>query len=198
MTRKLFISARSPFARKVRILVLEKALPCEIAVIDLAARTPEFVATSPLGKVPVLRDEDGTVVFDSSVIAEYLEDRYPEPRLLGSGVHERLLHRAFNDLGDVSAEASITLFMDKDSGHAAGLAKAKRQLDLSLRELCMRIERGDVPKEFGLGHAAVISAVHYIELRLGEATMQPYPAIKQWIARFLDRKSVVGAPAPQL
>jgi len=194
MTRKLFISARSPFARKVRILVLEKALPCEIAVIDLAARTPEFVAISPLGKVPVLRDEDGTVVFDSSVIAEYLEDRYPEPKSLGSGVHERLLHRAFN----VSAEASITLFMDKDSGNAAGLAKAKRQLDLSLRELCMRIERGDVPKDFGLGHAAVISAVHYIELRLGEAVMQPYPAIKQWIARFLDRKSLIGAPAPQL
>lgn len=197
MTRKLFISSRSPFARKVRILILEKALPCEIAVIDLAARTPEFVATSPLGKVPCLRDEDGTVVFDSTVIAEYLEDRYPERTMLGSGVRERLLHRQLDELGDVSAEAAITLFMDKDSGHAAGLAKASRLFGIAMRELSARIERGDVPKDFGLGHAAVISAVHYIDCRLGEAAMQPYPIVRQWIAQFLDRPSVVGAPAPQ-
>src|SRR4051794_2419989 len=104
MTRTLFVTARSPFARKVHILLLEKGLPCELSIVDLGARSAEFVAVSPLGKVPVLRDEDGTVVFDSTVIAEYLEDRYPSPALFGSGVQQRLLHREIESVADTIAD----------------------------------------------------------------------------------------------
>ena len=44
MPRKLYLTARSPFARKVRIALLEKGLPFETVTVDLAARTPEFLA----------------------------------------------------------------------------------------------------------------------------------------------------------
>lgn len=197
MTRKLFIAARSPFARKARIVLLEKGLPFELAVIDLTARTPEFVSISPLGKVPVLRDEDGTVVFDSTVITEYLEDRYPDRPMFGIGMRERLLHRVFDELADTAAESAIALFMGRNGGDAAALAKASMQLQLALGEASARIERGAVPVDFGVGHAAMISALGYIEFRLGAPALAPYPAIARWLAPQLGRRSVLDAPGPQ-
>ena len=70
MARTLFYTARSPFARKVRIVLREKNLPFQLVEVDLANRSPEFVQISPLGKVPVLVDEDGTTLFDSTVMLE--------------------------------------------------------------------------------------------------------------------------------
>jgi len=70
---KLIASLTSPFARKIRILLMEKAIPCEL-VVDIPwsadTRTPDY---NPLGKVPVLLPDDGPPLFDSRVIAEYLD-----------------------------------------------------------------------------------------------------------------------------
>jgi glutathione S-transferase len=194
MNRTLFLTLRSPFARKAQLMLIEKALPFEMAVVDLSARSAAFVAISPLGKVPVLQDEDGTVVFDSTVIAEYLEDCYPETPMFGVGTRQRLLHRQLDELGDTAAEQAVTLFFSKDK---AALDKAQQQLHKSFREISARIARGEVPKDFGVGQAAVICTLGYLEFRLGRTTIEAYPAIEQWLAPFADRKSVLAAPGPQ-
>lgn len=194
MPRKLFLTPRSPFARKVRILLLEKQLPFEAVIEDLSARSPEFQALSPLGKVPLLVDDDATLVFDSTVIAEYLEDRYPDPPLLGSGGAERLCHRAFDELADTVAEQTVTLFFEKDAASVRN--KAERLLERALSELSRRVHDGAVPKSFGLAHAAVISALDYLELRLGRERLEARPELRRFVAPHLTRPSVQGAPAP--
>jgi glutathione S-transferase len=194
MPRTLFLSARSPFARKVHLLLLEKSLPFEKHVVDLTARTERFVAISPLGKVPVLQDEDGTVIFDSTVIAEYLEDRYPEPPMFGRGVQQRLLHRQIEELGDTVSEQAIALFFDKDVPRV--LDKARRLLDKAYAELEQRIARGQVPEEFGVGHASVMSALGYQQLRLGRESIEAHPSVERWLQPFMARRSVLAAPAP--
>lgn len=71
----------SAFVRKVRVVLAEKGIPYELVPTNPAAPDAEFLALTPLGKVPVLQDE--TVVLpDSSVIVAYLERRYPRPALL--------------------------------------------------------------------------------------------------------------------
>jgi glutathione S-transferase len=72
----------SNFATKSRIVVYEKGLNIEIAPIPGAGpSSPEYKRINPLGKIPSL-DADGTIIAESEVINEYLEDKYPNPPLL--------------------------------------------------------------------------------------------------------------------
>lgn len=195
MPRLLFLSQRSPFARKIHILLREKGLAFEPRMVDLAARSAEFQAASPLGKVPMLIDEDGTPVFDSTVIAEYLEDRYPRPAMLGEGFAERLCHRALEELADTIAEQAVTLFFDKDENKST--AKSKSLLERALSELCLRIDSGEVPTTFGLAHAAVISAIDYLELRHSDVYTAGRPALASFIGPHRTRPSIIAAAAPR-
>ena len=81
---KLYDFLPCPFGQKIRIILAEKGLSYELIQIDLTQgeqRKPDFLRLNPFGRVPVLIDEDITV-YDSTIIAEYLEDEYPEPPLL--------------------------------------------------------------------------------------------------------------------
>jgi glutathione S-transferase len=195
MTRTLYATLRSPFARKVRIALLEKQLPFELIEVDLSNRSPDFVAASPLGKVPVLVDEDGTRVFDSTVICEYLEDRYPQPSLLGNEYVTRLKHRALDELADTVGEQAVKLFYSERES-AAALTRAKRALEHALDELEQQVSSGAVPAEFGLGHAAVLSALGYLAYRLGTTEIDERPALAAWATSFASRPSVQATPLP--
>ena len=87
--RTLYHLALSPYSRKVRLALAEKKLPFDLKAEKIWERRHEFLALNPAGKVPTLVDEDGTVVPDSYAICEYLEERYPEPSLLGATITQR-------------------------------------------------------------------------------------------------------------
>lgn len=70
----------SPFVRKVRAALAEKGIEYKLVPVNPFAPTPEFTKLTPLGKIPVLRDETVTLP-DSSCILAYLERRVPEPAL---------------------------------------------------------------------------------------------------------------------
>ena len=82
--RTLYHQWLSPFSRKVRLALGEKDLVADFSAEKTWERREEFLALNPAGTVPVLVDEDGTVVSDSVVICEYLDDLYPEPSLIGN------------------------------------------------------------------------------------------------------------------
>ncbi|MCP1335537.1 glutathione S-transferase family protein [Futiania mangrovi] len=72
--------------RRVRIFLAEKGIDIPIVPIDMAAgenATPEFLKLNPLGKLPVLVLDDGTVLTESVAICRYLESLHPEPPLFG-------------------------------------------------------------------------------------------------------------------
>jgi glutathione S-transferase len=190
MLRTLYLTYRSPFARKVRILLLEKGLEFDERAVDLTARSAEFVAKAPLGKVPVLIDTDGTTIFDSSIIAEYLEDRYPAPAMLGQGPLERLAHRSIDELADAAADQAILLFMKR--GTEADLVRIDKLVDRALLELELRIERGGVPPGFGLAHAAIVGMYHYVAFRLGSERFAPVPALRALVESLETRPSVAN------
>lgn len=79
----------SPFCRKIRVLLAEKRVESEMRVEQIWDRRESFLALNPAGTVPVLVDDDGTVVNDAWVIAEYLEETRPEPPMLSGGAGER-------------------------------------------------------------------------------------------------------------
>jgi glutathione S-transferase len=103
---KLYDYLSCPYGQKVRIVLAEKALTYDLVAVDLAQhenRTPDFVRLNPFRRVPVLVDDD-TVIYDSTVINEYLEDEYPEPPVLPAIGSSAMRSRArlFEDFADTS------------------------------------------------------------------------------------------------
>jgi len=99
---KLYDSPECPFCQKTRIVLAEKDLSYEIVPVDLQAgerKRPEFLKLNPFGKVPVLIDDE-VIVYDSTVINEYLEDEYPHPQLMAADSAARARVRTFEDYAD--------------------------------------------------------------------------------------------------
>jgi glutathione S-transferase len=78
---KLYDVALSPFAARCRIQIYAKKLPIELAEPPGGLGSESYKKLNPTGKVPALQLDDGSVLPESTVIGEYLEDRYPEPSL---------------------------------------------------------------------------------------------------------------------
>ncbi len=86
---KLYWSSRSPFVRKVMVAAHEVGVAGRIAtervVVSAAAPNAAVMAVNPLNKIPTLVLEDGTALFDSRVICEYLDTLHDGPRLFPTG-----------------------------------------------------------------------------------------------------------------
>ena len=110
---KLIIATPSPFARKVRIVLREKAIPFEEQV-DVPWNPNTIVSEiKPLGKVPVLVLDDGKVIYDSSVIIEYLESLRYEPALIPLDANQRIKVRQIEVLADGIADAAVLITLEK-------------------------------------------------------------------------------------
>ena len=90
MAIQLYTHPMSPCSQKVRIVLAEKNISWEKVDVDLPGKanlTPEYLILNPTGVVPTLV-ENGHSIIESSIISEYLEDRFPEPRMRPTDPYE--------------------------------------------------------------------------------------------------------------
>lgn len=106
---KLFGTAGSPFARKVRIVLAEKQIAHEYVVARGSAPDSPVPQFNPLAKVPTLVLDDGRPIYDSPVIVEYLDASGSGPRLLPDALDERIEVKRWEALGDGIAEATVAI-----------------------------------------------------------------------------------------
>ncbi|NIP39375.1 MAG: glutathione S-transferase family protein [Candidatus Dadabacteria bacterium] len=88
---KLYDFPRCPYCRKVRIALAEKQIPYEQILVDLnkkEQREPKFLKLNPNGKVPVLAD-GSKIIYESTIINEYLEEKYPDRPLLPKDIYSK-------------------------------------------------------------------------------------------------------------
>lgn len=98
---------RSPFVFRVRAALEYKGLAYQHVSVNLKNRSPDFLAISPIGKIPVLQDEDGTLVHDSANIISYLDGRYPDTyEMLSRDAKERAAIGTVVALADRLSEVS--------------------------------------------------------------------------------------------
>ena len=98
----------SPYGQKVKIALAEKGVEFETRMpeaIGSGATAGEFAEASPRGEVPALVDGDGIRIFDSTIILEYIEDRWPDPPLLPASPVARARARMLEDVMDTHFEA---------------------------------------------------------------------------------------------
>jgi glutathione S-transferase/RNA polymerase-associated protein len=104
---KLYEHPLSPYAQKCKIALYEKNVPFEAVTPDLlSARTPpaDFAAANPRLEVPTLIDGDLSI-FDSTIILEYIEERWPDPALLPKAPAERARLRMIEEVVDTQYDA---------------------------------------------------------------------------------------------
>ena len=106
---KLIGSYASPFTRKVRIVLAEKKIEYDFELDNPWNPDAKAAKLSPLGKVPVLVLDDGTALFDSRVIVEFLDNASPLSRLLPAENRERIDVRRWEALADGVLDAGVLM-----------------------------------------------------------------------------------------
>lgn len=156
-----------PYVQRVAIALREKAVPFEQIYIDLADKPDWFKRLSPLGKVPLLKvtQDDGseTVLFESSVIAEYIEETVKSAALHPQDALERARHRGWMEFGSALL-GDIWRFETARDEITLGAART------ALEQKFARLEEvlGDGPffagKAFSLVDAVFAPAFRYFEV----------------------------------
>lgn len=109
---KLIGSLSSPFARKVRVVLAEKRIDYEFVIETPADPANRIAEYNPLGKIPVLVTEDGSKLFDSRVIVEYLDSISPVGRLIPEPARQRIQVRRLEALSDGILDACVLLVQE--------------------------------------------------------------------------------------
>lgn len=165
---KLISAKTSPFARKVRIALHEKALPFEL--IEDVPWNPDSTTSqfNPLEKLPVLVLDDGTNVYDSRLILEWLEHHHPEPPLLSREPREAFDARRLEVLADGALDALVLLFWEQSRPHpsAPWADRQRRKISGGLREIAATVGGNDyaIGGRFGHGDVVVGAALGAFEL----------------------------------
>jgi len=109
---RLIASPTSAYARKVRIVMAEKRIECELEMTDVWSPDSRIQELNPLGKVPCLIMEDGGAVFDSRTIVEYLDTLTPVSHLIPGHGRERVEVRTWEALADGLLDAAVLVRLE--------------------------------------------------------------------------------------
>src|SRR4051794_23582205 len=104
---KLIGTLASPFVRKVRIVLAEKKIDYELDIHDPWNRESALAQLNPLSQVPVLILDDGTALYDSRVIVEFLDSASPLGRLIPADRSARIDVRRWEALADGVLDAGV-------------------------------------------------------------------------------------------
>lgn len=203
MTMVILGSPNSPYLRKTRIVAAEKGIEVEFRQNSPWTRETLSTAYNPLGKIPVLILDDGSTLFDSRVIVQYLDQLVPAPALIPHSASARIDVLRWEALADGICDAVQAYFLDlqypEDQRRPAWTQRQRNKIlpamqavarDLGHRSWCV----GD---SLTVADAALICALDYLSFRAPEVLdwRAEYADLSSWADRIGERPSV-GMSAP--
>ena len=190
----LVISPTSPYARKVRIVRLEKGLQDRVQVVTASPLAPgsRAVIQNPLGKVPSLILDDGTVLFDSPVICAYLDAIDGAPSLTDFSGDQRWDCDRAQALGDGIMDAAYNLVMERRRDPGEQSASWLERWQQNIAHAVAAVEQ-DVQRRgsaFDIGSISCAVALGYLDFRLSDIDWwQGHADLRSWYETFIDRPS---------
>jgi len=187
---KLYDFKSSPNCQRVKVVLAEKNLPYEIVPVDLSKKeqkAPEYLKMNPYGKVPVLTD-DGTVIYESLIINEYLEEKYPTPALLPKDPAKKAKARILTDYGMAHFDSPyqklrMELMKDAKEQSQPIIDGAKAEL----KKLLQRFEEELGDQQYLLGDFSLVDANLLPRFtRLEGFGVLPDPALPR-LGKYLER-----------
>jgi len=193
---KLHWSPRSPFVRKVMIVVHELGLAERITCVRTVVATTRphipLMAENPLSKIPTLVLDDGTVLYDSPVVCEYLDSLHAGPRLIPADIAPRMTALRRQALGDGFLDFLLQLRNERERAHPSEVHLASFTTKRHAVLAALEGEAGALASSpFSIGHIAIGCALCYLDFRFADHDWRtPHPAIARWHGEFCARPSV--------
>ncbi len=201
---RLIASPTSPYARKVRIVMAEKRIDCEVDMTDVWSPDTYISQFNPLGKVPCLIMDDGGAVFDSRVIVEYLDTLTPVGHLIPPNGRQRVEVRTWEALADGIVDALVLVRLEhtqrgEDARSQAWidrqLAKAAAGLKAASTALAERAWCHE--ERFTLADIALGVTLGYLDFRFPEiAWRADYSNLARYYEKLVTRPSFVDTTPP--
>jgi glutathione S-transferase len=200
---RIVASLTSPYARKVRIVLAEKKIECDL--VEEAPWSPDTSVPqyNPLGKVPVLVLDDGTTLFDSRVIVQYLDTVSPVSRLIPDTGRQRIAVKRWEALADGVCDAAAAIVIERRRPAAQQsqewIERQRAKIDLGLRELAHDLgERTWCNGEaYSLADIATGCALAYLDLRHPDLDWRErYPNLVKLAEKLAKRASFVETAPP--
>ena len=189
-----------PFSRKVRIALAEKKLEFNLEIEKVWERRTDFLALNPAGDVPVLVEQDGTVLAHSQVICEYLDEVYPETNLIGQDPVQRAEARRLVSWFDVKFNREVTenivgeklmkRFLKLGEPHGPSIRAGHANIHYHLDYIGFLTEKREwlAGKSFSLADiaaAAHLSTIDYV----GDVPWEEHEAARRWYEKVTARES---------
>lgn len=200
---KLYATPASSFARKIRVMLLEKGVSHEVEMLNLWEPN-ELQKVNPIGKVPALRLDDGRVLISSPLIADYVDGKHPDPRFIPADPDLRTEVRRWEALADGTMEAvGVSLyemrFHDEAKRSQAWLDRQRSKVDAGLAALEKML--GDrawcVGNEMTLADVAIACHLGFITLRVPQYFPQDtYPNLARLWKSMEARESLKKTAPP--
>jgi glutathione S-transferase len=171
----------------------EKRIDFDVHEVDLSNKSEEFLRVSPYGKVPVVR-VNGTSLYESNIVNEYLDEVYDSPRLMPDSPEQRASVRSWMAFADDYFFPSIyRVRMGLQRGYSEDeIEEVKGKLDDALSRLEQQLEG----REYLVGGYTLADIAHagnFQRLRIlaksGEVPLHEYPDVMAWMERMEDRES---------
>jgi glutathione S-transferase len=193
-------ASASPFARKVRIAAALTGLDREIEIenADTADPADSVRRQNPLGKIPVLIVEDGTALYDSRVIFEYIDARAGGGRLIPRDLAARIEALRLQALADGVMDAGIMQIYEQrwrseDRREPRWVAHQIGKVERALASL----EAAPPPLEpIHVGTIALACALGYLDFRFDGRWRAAHPRLAEWLERFAADVPAFAATAP--
>lgn len=201
---RLLYTPNSPYARKVRIVAIEKHIEIEKQQVDLSAPDCPVIQYNPLGKVPVLVLDDDESFYDSRVIVQFLDHRTPVGKLIPTEHSSRIAVLRWESLADGVCDAAVAAMLEKRKPLAQ---QAQATIDKQMGKVFSGLEAMNqaiakkkwcVDETFSLADIALGCCLGYIDLRHSEMNWQEkYPNLAKHYSILVKRPSFKDtAPIP--
>lgn len=200
---RMYVNAASPFARKVRIVARETGAIDRLQELEIPVSpvTPnaDLAAANPLVKIPALVLDDGTALYDSRVIAEYL-DATAGSRLFPASGAERWAALRLQALCDGILDAAVLTRYEmavRPQPHQWNdwIAGQRRKIDGGLAVL--ERESGQFGERFAIGEIAAACVLGYLDFRFPQIDWRAaHPGLKRWFEGASQRASVRATMPP--
>lgn len=198
-TMTLFHSPTSPFVRKVLVLLHETGQSDRVALqhAQLSPLNPDagVLDSNPAGKIPALRLADGTVLHDSRVILDYLDQQHVGDPLIPPGGHARWRRLTLASLADAILDAAVliryeTFLRPADKRWDAWIAAQQEKIERALASF-EREAIAELSSHFDIAALSLACALGYLDLRQPELDWrQRYPGLAAWYADVSQRPSM--------
>lgn len=198
----LYGSDTSPYTRKVRVLIQEKRIDCQWVLERPADSGGRFRELNPLGKIPVLELGNGEVLFDSPVIAAYLDSLSGAGLIPGTG-EARWQVLKMQALADGILDATVARLLehrrptDRRMQQVIDTQTLKIHDSLDFAEQWVTDRTYVVGEVFTLADVALAVALEYIDLRYAHDWRGARPVLAAWLAPVSERPSFVATRPPQ-